>query len=375
MAGQLIKRGESKWLVRIFTGRRAGKRQYYSKMIHGNKKDAQRYLNEKLRERDLGGITKPSKQTVSEYLGHWLAHSVKNRVREKTWRDYAGLANRYLIPSIGDTRLCDLSSDDIARCYTKMIDTGLSPRSVTYTHSVIHGALEEAVAKKFIPLNPAKLVRKPRDPRREMKCFTPKEAKQFLAASEGTRLHALWTLLIATGLRPSEALALRWSDLNLASEMPAVSVQRVLSRCDNGQWSYDQPKTEKSRRTVTIPGGLVMVLLRHRATQAGEKLRKGPAYIDGDLVFANQDGGPLELRSIARKYFKPLVKLAGLAPIRLYDLRHTSATLLLASGRHPRVVSDRLGHAKTSVTMDVYSHVLPEMRQESAHDMERLLFA
>ena len=170
-----------------------------------------------------------------------------------------------------------------------------------------------------------------------------------------------------------EALGLRWSDVDW--DQQRVRIQRTLVRNEHNEWHLGEPKTARSRRSVVVPKSTMDTLRRHRTDQAQERLRRGAEYeAELDLVFANGIGEPLDYRVVVRRHFKPSVKSAGLEPLRLYDLRHTCATLLLAGGEHPKVVAERLGHSSTVMTLDVYSHVLPDMQEKAAEKLERLLF-
>ncbi len=154
-----------------------------------------------------------------------------------------------------------------------------------------------------------------------------------------------------------------------------IRIQRTLVRDENNEWRLAEPKTSHSRRSIVVPASTMDRLRRHRAEQAEERLRKGSGYTSElNLVFANGGGDPLDYRVVVQRHFKPIVKTAGLQPLRPYDLRHTCATLLLAGGEHPKVVAERLGHSSTVMTMDVYSHVLPDMQEAAADKLERLLF-
>ena len=373
MAGQLIQRGERSWLVRVFVGRdpSTGKRKYHNKTIHGNKKDAQRYLNRVLRERDTDTFVEPSRETLGEYLQRWLEASAKPRVRERTYWDYRLLLARYIRPGLEHRRLSQLTPAEIQGLYGEMLARGLSSRTVRLTHSVLRSALEQAVRWGLLARNPAALVDLPRRERREMRAFSPAEASRFLEAAQENRWYALWMLLVTAGLRPGEALGLRWSDM----DGNKVRVQRTLVRQDGAGWRLEEPKTDRSRRTVVLPDSMVRVLQQHRVRQAEEKLRAGPDYADLGLVFANRAGQPLDYRTVVRRHFKPLLRKADLPAIRPYDLRHTCATLLLTLGEHPKVVSERLGHSSITQTLDTYSHVLPDMQQQTAERLETLLFS
>lgn len=371
MSGQIIRRGEGTWLVRVPLGRSAdGTRRYHNHTVKGTKRDAERYRTKTLRALDTGTFADETHATVAEFLSEWLETSAKPRVRSRTLADYRALADRYLVPALGHRKLAQLAPADIQRAYNDLSARGLSARTVRYAHSVLHGALEQAVRWNLLVRNVGKLVDLPREERREMRALTSAEASQLLAAARGTRFEALWILLLTSGIRPGEALGLKWSDI----DADRVRIQRTLVRQRDGSWELAEPKTPRARRVVTLPLTTQRALQSHRARQLEERFCAGPNWEGLDLVFASGTGGPLEWRLIARRYFRPLLRAAGLGSLRPYDLRHSCATLLLAAGENVKVVSERLGHASVALTLDVYSHVLPDMQQRAAERMESLLF-
>ena len=373
MAGQLIERGERKWLMRIYLGRGPdGKRKYFNKTIHGSRKDAQKFLNEKLHEQDRGLLVVPSRRTLREYLLEWIDKG-KPGISERTRESYRWMLLQYVLPKLGDRRLDQLGPFEIQELYKSMTARGLSPRTVRYAHSILRSAIAQAVRWRILPGNPADLVELPKMVRKEMRALGPREAADFLEAIRGDRWEALWELLLVTGLRPGEALGLKWSDVDW--DQQRIRIQRTLVRDENNEWRLAEPKTSRSRRSIVVPASTMDTLRRHRAEQAEERLRKGAEYAgELNLVFANGRGDPLDYRVVVQRHFKPNVKAAGLEPLRPYDLRHTCATLLLAGGEHPKVVAERLGHSSTVMTMDVYSHVLPDMQEAAADKLQRLLF-
>jgi integrase len=371
VAGFIVKRGARTWLVRIPLGRDAsGKRVFHNETVRGNKKDAQRYLTLKQRELDTGTFVEASQQTFGSFVRQWLETSAKPRVRERTFADYESLATRYLLPALAHRKLSNITAAEIQSIYADMQRRGLSARTVRYAHSVLHGTLEQAVKWQMLARNVAKLVDLPRQERREMRALTPDEAGRLLAAAHGTRHQALWTVLLTSGLRPGEALALKWSDL----DGDRVRVQRALVRQDGKRWQLVEPKTPRARRVVSLPASTLRVLQAHRARQLEDRLKAGAKWADNGLVFATRSGEPLDYRVVVRRHFKSLLKTAGLPAMRPYDLRHSCATLLLAAGENVKVVSERLGHASAALTLDVYSHVLPDMQQRAAERLESLLF-
>jgi integrase len=178
---------------------------------------------------------------------------------------------------------------------------------------------------------------------------------------------------LATGMRPEEYLALKWSDLDLHAGN--ATVRRTLVWRKGGGWYFGEPKTSRSRRTIPLPMSLVGALTDHRRKQGECRLKKGSDYQNNELVFATGEGTPILLRNLVRRHFRPVLTNAKLTQsLRLYDLRHSCATLLLSAGENPKVVSERLGHASIVLTLDTYSHVLPSMQQAATEKLERILY-
>lgn len=373
MAGSIVARGERTWLVRVFMGRDAnGKQVFHNRTVHGTKKDAQAYLNAVLRERDLGTFVDPAPITLGAYLDRWLNEAAKPKVRERTHADYASLLARYVRPVLGGRRLRDLTPLDVQALYTSMLERGLSPRTVRYTHAVLSSALKQAVRWGMLARNVAELVDLPRQERREMRALSPEEAGRFLDAAKGDRWGVLFAFALTTGMRPGEYLALRWADVDLKAG--TATVRQALVRT-KGEWRFEEPKTAKSRRTVPLPASTSKALALHRVQQAEARLRAGAEWCDLGLVFAGEDGQPLDERNLVRRHFKPILQAAGLpGDLRLYDLRHTCATLLLAAGVNPKIVAERLGHASVTITLDTYSHVLPTLQRDATDRLEAILY-
>jgi len=366
LAGQLIRRGERTWLIRVYRGRDAkGKREYVNRTVRGTKKEAERVLTKLLRDRDTGVLLEPSRESLAAYAPRWLSVWVKPRVRGRTFESYRWLLNKYVLPTLGARQLAQLSAADLQALYNSMTEAGYSSRTVRLTHTVVRSALAHAVKTHLIVRNPADLTEPPRQQRREMQALGPAEAGRFLEAAKGDRWAALWMLLVTAGLRPGEALGLKWADLDGAK----LRIQRV--RLPNG--GVEEPKTARSRRVVTLPDLAVRALKEHKARQNAEKLAAGRDYEDAGFIFVGPLGRPVETRSLVRHHFDRIVAAAGLPHLRLYDLRHTHATLLLAAGEHPKVVSERLGHSTVMLTLDTYSHVLPDMQTRAAEKLDAML--
>ena len=372
--GQVITKGKNNHLVRVFLGTNAdGRRRYHNKVIRGTKKEALQYQTSVLSDLDRGTFIEPSKETLNEYLDRWLNTSAAPRLRERTLRDYRSLLARYVRPVLGHKMLPAVMPLDIQDLYTSMLESGLSPRTIRYTHAVLSSALKQAVKWQLLPRNAAEYVDLPRQKRTEMYAMSKDEVASFLATAKEDRWGTLFLLAVTTGMRPGEYMGLQWKDVNLDEGM--IHVNKSLVR-NKSEWRFDEPKTAKSRRTVKLAPTVVKSLRAHRSKQAAERLRAGIRYQDYDLVFATDTGQPLESRNLIKRHFKPVLKQAGLQEtIRLYDLRHTCATLLLAAGEHPKIVSEMLGHASIQLTLDTYSHVLPDMQQGAVAKLEDMLFS
>ncbi len=254
----------------------------------------------------------------------------------------------------------DLRPDHLQSLYNEKFRSGLSPRTVEIIHTVIHGALKQAVKNGLVVRNVSEYCELPKKEKKEAKALTPEEMDRFLKALENDRLKAAFITLLGTGLRRGELLALKWQNVDL--KQGTVAVKETLAWIAKKGFVFQPPKTEKSRRTVPLPDDVLAELKRHKVRQAEERLMLGELYQDNGLVFATELGTPIIPRNFERKY-KALLKKAGLTGVKLHSLRHTYATRLLEAGENLKVVQELLGHSRISVTADIYSHVSPELKR------------
>jgi integrase len=306
--------------------------------------------------------------TVAAFLKEWL-DSIAHSVRPRTWRRYSEYVDLHLIPELGSTPLSALSSRQIQGVYADKIVGGLSTMSVLHIHSVLHRALGQAKRWGLIGVNPTDLVDAPRPEPLEMNALSPDEARRLLEAARGDRLEALYALAVTTGMRQGELLGLRWRDVEL--EQRSLRVTTSLQYVPGKGLRLSPPKTPRSRRRVLLSELAVESLQRHLKTQREEML--DPPWEDNDLVFPNSRGRPMYATNLLSRSFACLLKRAGIRHVRFHDLRHTAATLLLGEGVHPKVVSEMLGHSKTAITLDTYSHATPTMQRQAANAFDRLL--
>ena len=370
--GQIVAKGEGKWMVRVFVGRDAGgKRRYAAKLVRGSKSDARKALTGLAQEVDRGVQVEPGKRTLGAYLDGWLETSAKPRVSQNTFRDYGKLLRKFVIPALGSKRLEQVNPSQIRALYQSMADEGLG-RTVQYTHSILRQALQGAVSDRLLTWNPAAGIKLPKKDRKALpRVLTAEEAASFLRAAQGHPMEALFQVLLSTGSRPGEALALRWQDLDL--QRGRLVVERALVGRGDGSYVIGEPKTKSSYRTVTLPPGAVSALRAHKVRQAEEILAAGDKYERGDLAFANSVGRPSDLTRV-RNAFKAVLKAARLPEIKLYSLRHTCATLLLEAGEGIKTVSERLGHSTITMTADRYAQVTPRLQQQAASKLEEILY-
>jgi len=378
MRGHIRRRG-TKWVAVVSLGHdESGRRkqQWYSGFK--TKKAATEKLTEVLGSLQGGNYVEPSKRSLGGFLiKEWLP-SIAASVRPSTWTAYRMLCETHIIPALGTVPLQRLSAAMLNKLYADLLahgrrdgKGGLSARTVQYVHVTCHKALADAVKWQLLTRNVADQATPPRPQAKEPTTWTAGDLRASLAHVEGDRLYPAFLLAATTGLRRGEVLGLRWRDVDMAGGRLAV-VQTLLQV--RNEVALGTPKTAKGRRSVALDTRTVEALRAHRLAQVEERLAFGPGYQDGDLVFAREDGAPLQPDSFSHTFARH-AKAAALPAIRFHDLRHTHATLALQAGVHPKVVSERLGHATVSITLDTYSHAIPAMQEEAAERVAALVFA
>jgi integrase len=353
-----------------------GKRRRQWHPGHATKRDAQRALTELLAAQDAGAYAPPSRLTVGAFLAEqWLpglGTSLRPAVVEQHQRNVARVT-----PRLGALRLRDLTPSHCNRLYAELLATGradrtggLAPSTVHGVHRTLHRALADAVRWGLVTRNPVALAAPPSPANAEMAAWTAAEARAFLAAARGTRLEALWLLLVGSGLRRGEACGLRWADVDLEAGVATIRRTRVIVA---GKAADGLPKTAAGLRSVPLPPATVAALRARRAAQAAERLAWAGAWQDSGLVFTREDGQGVHPDAL-RFAFARLCAAAGVRRLRIHDLRHTFATLAMEQGAPVRVVAAQLGHASAAVTMDRYSHVSPEAAERAAAGVAAALF-
>jgi integrase len=299
------------------------------------------------------------KITVAAFLERFLNDTLKNKLKPKTIESYSYLITNHINPTLGEIRLTDLKPQHLQAMYAQKIESGLSARTVQYTHAVLHRSLDQAAKWGLVVRNVADLVEAPRPVRKPIQTFTAEQCQKLLAVLEGDRLYPFYALSLV-GLRLGELLGVHWEDVNFTTG--TISIRHTIQVIKGKGLVEGEPKTDKSRRSIQLPDFVIQALKQHREKTGGKT----------KYVFSTSNDTPFSPRNIER-HFKSILEKAELPIIRFHDLRHTAATLLLVEGIHPKVVQELLGHSTISMTMDLYSHVLPTLQQDAAQRMNKII--
>jgi integrase len=352
---------------------------YFAQMPDGRKKrfyisgktktEVKQKLRKVLAERDDGIVFDVGSLTVGRYLERWLADAVKDTVKQITYENYGRLVRLHLVPTLGHIKLKALTAAHVRALYREKLDSGLSATSIQRIHALLHKALKQAVNDGLIPRNVTDAVKAPQQSRKEIQALTPEQARAFLKATKGERLEALYLLAIHTGLRQGELFGLRWDDIDL--EQKTLQVRRTLSAAKSGP-TFTTPKNNKNR-SVRLTPQAVQALREHRKHQLEERVKLAESWKDQGLVFTTRVGSPLNRHNLSRRSFKPLLRRAGVPDIPFHALRHSFASLMLRSREHPKVVQEMMGHSRINVTLDLYSHMVPDMQKEAVNRLGEML--
>jgi len=378
MRGHVRERGAGHWYAILdvrdpLSGAR--KRKWVSLPDATGKRQAQIACAKLVSEAQTGGLSlEPAKTTVSDYLERWLEY-VKPNVSPRSHERYTEIVRKNLAPRLGSAKLSRLRPEHIASAYSDALTRGrrdgkggLSPRSVHHMHRILKQALSRAVRWQLIARNPADAVDPPKVERTELNTYDLAAAAQTIEVLRGTRMLVPTILSLLCGLRRGEVAALRWRNVDL--EAGSLAVVESAEQTKAGV-RYKEPKTGRARK-VSLSSTVVEELTAWQATQT-EELSRVALRADRDTFVVTQtDGQPLQPRSITHEWVR-LSKVKGLARIRFHDLRHAHATHLLSAGVHPKVASERLGHSKVGITLDLYSHVMPGMQEEAAARVDAAL--
>jgi integrase len=367
--GSIHRRRDGRWAATVDLGWVGGKRR--RKFLYGTtRREVVEKLADAVQAQREGRLLPDERTTFAAFVNMWLS-AVRPSLRPGTWQRYEQYARVHAVPTLGHRPLTKIGPADVQLLYADRIASGCSPTTVGHLHRFLHRVFDQAVRWGMTSHNPVAAVDPPRATRHSFVTLTPEQARMLLSALRGDPLRGLYVLALTTGMRQGELLAMRWADVDLSARR--LAVRGTLRRNTGGGWTIQNPKTERSRRQVILSPFAVRALEDHRLLQNAVRLGAGVAWEENDLVFPNQVGRPPSSQNLLQRHFYPLLERLSLPRIRFHDLRHTAATLLLAEGVHPKIVSEMLGHAQIGITLDLYSHVTPAMHESASAALGQLL--
>ena len=366
-------RHKGKWIGQLTIGTDPDTGKPKRRSLYGKTRtEVKEKMREAMAELNKGiDLQKQSQHTFGDWIITWMDEYKRIELRLSTWENYYRSVRNHIYPALGHIPLKDIKTDDIQRLYNKMTKEGKSPATVRRNHQIVSSCLSQAVENRILAWNPATAVKLPKLDSKEVRAMTPEEMDSFLSVLGEDRWGVAFLCLLGNGLREGELLAIRWQDIDL--EEGILRVSQALSRTKERGLIFEEPKTEKSKRTIPLPDAITDAICHHKAQQLQVKLLAGSEYVNNDLVFCTDKGTPIYPRNFTRKFYT-LKKKAGIPDdINLHALRHTFATRMLEEGENLKTVQELLGHADISTTANTYSHVSTEVKRKAAAKMNKLL--
>jgi integrase len=334
--------------------------------IGTNWRDANRKLDERMNEVNSGIYSPDAKnRTFRDFTRNWFKGKVK--IKPATLISYGGIIENHLIPYFGDAKLANITRANI-RDFVKAKEDEQrpSPKTIHNILLLLHQILADAQVEGILIRNPFLKIERPRIEKEEMDFLKTEEIPVLLEKCDALNYPWIYTAIF-TGMRRGELLSLKWEDIDWHSGK--IHVRRNLYR-----GNFQTPKSKRSKRAIDMGPRLAQVLKTHRAKQNEIRLKAGSEWVDNDLIFCQKNGTPLDPYNQNHRAFKPILKKAGIRQIRIHDLRHTFASILIAAGHNPKYIQNQMGHASISITMDLYGHLMPEVHKGAAEKSESLVF-
>jgi len=372
------------WIGEVMVGYRPDGKPDIRRKTSKSQAECRRKLDEVKGQATSGTLTdaKAGRDTVAAFLPRWL-DAIEGTVRPSTLYRYRVNVEKHLIPTIGRYKLAELRPEHIVGMLATMrakqttnadgvAEPTYAPRTVKYAFTTIRKALAMAVEWGVVPRNVAAVVKAPRVPKSEIHPPTPAEVRKLIEATEasGSRFAPLWIVAAHSGAREGELLGLQWRDVSF--EAGTISIRRTLAAVKDREPVYHEPKTARSRRTVKLSATAMAALRVQRDRVAFDRAALCVGYAEHGLVFPSRTGVPMSASNVNHR-FKEALKRAELPhTFRVHDLRHVAATAMLRAGIHPKVASERLGHASVAITLDLYSHLIEGMDADAADRIDEV---
>jgi integrase len=368
MKGSIVQRGANRFAIILDARNAAGKRLRRWHSFAGTRRQAQIRCAELIAEAQNGGAVDPTRLTVAAFLDRFVTDWVALHVSARTAQRYGELLD-HVRRHLGDRQLQKLRPSDLATFYATLSRSGLAPRTIGHIHSILYQALRQAKTWNVARDNVAEAVKPPPVPDQELPILQPDRARELLDALRGKPLYLIASLALATGMRRNEILALRWRDVAL--DAGRLRVELSLEQTKVHGIRLKAPKTRNGRRTLSLPAHVVTELRAHWRAQQEQRLTLGVGKAPPDSqVLATFDGKPQSPNAVTKAWPRAMAEI-GMPEITLHSLRHTHASMLIASGKDVLTISRRLGHGSPTVALRVYGHLLAGADDRAAQIMDR----
>ncbi len=365
--GSIRKRSNGSWEARVTVGRDPKTGKQIQKSIYGQtKKDVRQKMQQLIIDVDHGNYHEPVKMTVQEWMDEWLKVFCKNKLKQYTFTSYDVIIRTHINPHIGQVRLEALRGIDVQRMYNELMDTGMAPKTIKNIAAVMHKAFSIAIKQDLINANPCDKAEIPTAPRKEIKPLADAEIPVFLRAIQGHPMENAFALCLFAGLREGECLGLSWSQIDFDKGTITVSQQLQKEKVKGGKY-FIAPFTKSNKSRTFMPPMIAFEYLKaERKRQLANQLAAGTLWDNSEnLVFTNAFGRHLAIFTFYNA-FKKVAASIGRPDARPHDLRHTTATVAIASGADIKSVQSLLGHATASFTLNVYAHTSERMMADTA---------
>ena len=362
--GTIYQKADGKWRAQVTC---KGERRSHTGTT---RKECQEWIKTTIRKFDDGLTPKGAKITVEEHCQSWL--TMKSTIlRPYTYKQYRQIMRDYIIPELGKTLLVDLESQQIQNLYNAKVEEGVGLRTIEYVHAIFRGCLNHAVRLNILSKNPALATNPPKPDPEEIIVLDEDQIQNFILAAQALQPgnYPFYQLALTTGMRKGEILGLKWEDLDWIRR--TIVVKRQLKRSTETGFFFSPPKTKAGSRTIVLGERTIAIFKEHHQKWLQRRENFDPDWAREDLIFTEEDGSPLRYRRVYSE-FKALLESAALPDIRFHDLRHTAASQMLVNGVDILTVTRRLGHAKSSVTLDIYGHLTPGAQEKAASVMDNL---